>query len=241
MTFLESIGEWVASALRTLGLGDGEGTLSGLPPAGAADASPRVTLEDEATLGMRQPAVASAVSPPVTPEQLAEIMPRMTTRPGQYLALVAAMTEFAITTPLRAAAFLAQVAHESGEFRWLEELASGDAYEGRVDLGNAEPGDGRRYKGRGPIQLTGRANYARCGQALWLDLLSDPAQVATPEVGFRAAGWYWTTHGLNELADRGDADAFRAITRRINGGLNGLAQREAYYARAKVALGVAQA
>lgn len=153
--------------------------------------------------------------------------------------LTEAMQEFAVDTSIRAAAFLAQLAHESGELRYMEEIASGAAYEGRRDLGNTEPGDGVRYKGRGPIQLTGRANYRRCGAALGLDLEGDPEQAATPQVGFRIAGWYWTTHpavarDCNQLADMQD---FIGITRAINGGLNGLASREAYYARAKAVLG----
>lgn len=144
------------------------------------------------------------------------------------------MVEFSINTPLRAAAFLAQLAHESGELRYMEEIASGAAYEGRHDLGNTEPGDGVRYKGRGPIQLSGRANYRACGAALGLDLEGDPAQAATPQVGFRIAGWYWQTHFCNELADDG---YFKEITRKINGGQAGEASREAYYARAKEVLG----
>jgi putative chitinase len=154
-----------------------------------------------------------------------------------YPWLTAAMVEFAITTPLRAAAFLAQLAHESGELRYMEEIASGSAYEGRHDLGNTEPGDGVRYKGRGPIQLTGRANYRACGAALGLDLEGDPWLAADPQVAFRIAGWYWSTHACNALADSGSEAAFRAITREINGGLNGLASRERYYALAKEALG----
>src|SRR5215467_14480028 len=117
----------------------------------------------------------------------------------------------------------------------MEEIASGAAYEGRRDLGNTQPGDGKRYKGRGPIQLTGRANYRRAGKALGLDLEKDPAKAADPAVGFRVAGWFWKTHGLNELADKGD---FREITRRINGGYNGLASRQAFYKKAKEVLGV---
>jgi predicted chitinase len=153
--------------------------------------------------------------------------------------LTAAMAEFQVNSKLRAAAFLAQLAHESGELRYMEEIASGAAYEGRADLGNTEPGDGVRYKGRGPIQLTGRANYRACGEALHVDLEGDPAQAATPQVGFRIAGWYWTTHKCNEIIDQGAGDdwAFREVTRAINGGLNGLASREAYYARAREVLG----
>jgi len=144
------------------------------------------------------------------------------------------MSEFEINTPLREAAFLAQLAHESGELRYMEEIASGSAYEGRHDLGNTEPGDGKRYKGRGPIQLTGRANYKKYGALLDLDLVNNPTIAATPEVGFRIAGAFWNEHDLNELADLG---AFKAITKKINGGYNHLKERTEYYERAKKVLG----
>jgi len=145
-----------------------------------------------------------------------------------------AMAEGQVNTCLRKSAFIAQLALESGELRYMEELASGAAYEGRKDLGNTQPGDGKRFKGRGPIQLTGRANYAAAGKALGLDLVGKPETVATPEVGFRTTVWFWKSHGLNELADKSD---FLSITKRINGGTNGLAQRQAYYAKAKHELG----
>ena len=171
----------------------------------------------------------------VSLEQLRRIMPGLPLPKGQqYLPyLNSAMAEAQIDTPKREAAFLAQLAHESGELRYMEELASGAAYEGRKDLGNTEPGDGKRYKGRGPIQLTGRNNYRAAGKALGLDLEQQPARAADPDVGFRTAAWFWTTHGLNTLAD---LDNFREITHRINGGYNGEASREAYYQRALATL-----
>lgn len=145
-----------------------------------------------------------------------------------------AMTFGAINTPRRQAAFLAQLAHESGEFRYAEEIADGHAYEGRKDLGNIHPGDGKRYKGRGFIQLTGRANYHAAGTALGLDLENNPEQAAQTDTAFKVAIFYWNSHGLSRLADRGD---FAGITRRINGGLNGQGQRLEYYRRALLALG----
>lgn len=146
-----------------------------------------------------------------------------------------AMAEYGIDTPMREAAFIAQVAHESGEFIYVQEIASGAAYEGRKDLGNTEPGDGVRYKGRGLIQVTGRSNYAVCGAALGLPLLAHPELLELPANACRSAGWFWKQHGLNELADVGDIER---ITHRINGGLNGIASRRAYYAKAKSVLGV---
>jgi putative chitinase len=100
-------------------------------------------------------------------------------------------------------------------------------------MGNILPDDGWQYRGRGAIQLTGRANYRRAGEGLGLDLLADPDRVATPEVGCLVAAWFWHDRGLNALADRWD---FVTITRRINGGLHGLPDRERYLARATDAL-----
>ncbi len=149
--------------------------------------------------------------------------------------LQVAMDEGEINTPLRVAMFLAQLGHESMSFKYFEEIASGAAYEGRKDLGNAQLGDGKRFKGRGPIQLTGRANYIAAGDALGLDLVGDPVSAATPEVGFRTAVWFWNTRNLNDLADKGDV---RGVTKKINGGYNGIDDRTARYVKAKKVLGV---
>ncbi|HYO71721.1 MAG TPA: LysM peptidoglycan-binding domain-containing protein [Archangium sp.] len=163
--------------------------------------------------------------------QLKKIMPNLSQAKAEaYLPhLNKAMAEAGINTPKRQAAFLAQLAHESAEFRYMEEIASGSAYEGRRDLGNTQPGDGVRFKGRGPIQLTGRSNYRAAGKALGIDLENNPKRAADPDVGFRTAAWYWNTRNLNKYADSGD---FRELTRRINGGYNGLADRQKYYQRA---------
>lgn len=171
----------------------------------------------------------------VTDDELRQIMPNCAAaKRADYLPFIQqAMQEFEITSYLREAAFLAQLAHESGELRYMEEIASGSAYEGRKDLGNTQPGDGKRYKGRGPIQLTGRANYETYGQLLGLDLINNPTIAATPQVGFRIAGQFWVKKGLNPLADQQN---FKEITRRINGGYNGLDDRTKYYDRAKQVL-----
>ncbi len=139
-----------------------------------------------------------------------------------------AMRGFDITTQKRAEMFLAQVLHESGGLQFFEEIASGTAYEGRRDLGNVHPGDGRRYKGRGPIQLTGRSNYKWAATLLGLPLEKHPEMASQHTIGWRIAGLYWESHGLNQLADQGK---FVEITRRINGGENGLASRRAYLAK----------
>lgn len=138
-----------------------------------------------------------------------------------------------LDSAMRLAHFMAQLAHESDNFRAMEEYASGTAYEGRKDLGNVQPGDGKRYKGRGPIQLTGRANYRTYGQALGFDFERHPEIVANPSIGLMVALEYWRRNNLNTLAD---ADNIEAITRRINGGTNGLADRKAKLVKAKALL-----
>jgi predicted chitinase len=160
--------------------------------------------------------------------------------------LQSAAAEFVIDRPAREAAFIAQLAHESGQLRFMEEIWGPTEAQKRYEppstlatkLGNTEKGDGKRFKGRGPIQISGRANYLRYGELLVLDLVADPPKAATPEVGFRTAGLYWQKNGLNELADLATPEAFREITIRINGGLNGLKDREKFYATARTVLGV---
>lgn len=108
-------------------------------------------------------------------------------------------------------------------------------YASRIGNGDEASGDGWKFRGRGPIQITGRENYDKYGRLLNLDLVQDPDKAATPEVGFRVAGLYWKENGLNELAD---AEMFETITKRINGKLIGLDDRLKYYGRAKGVLGV---
>lgn len=150
-----------------------------------------------------------------------------------------AMSERGINTARRQAAFIAQAAHETGGFVHVREIwgptPTQQGYEGRADLGNTQPGDGSRYRGRGPFQITGRANYAACGQALGVDLVAFPQLLESSELGARAAAWYWHSRGLNELAD---VDDYEGITRRINGGLKGYADRMQRWERARKALGI---
>jgi predicted chitinase len=164
---------------------------------------------------------------------LRRVVPALTTAEAKQLArdLAQAMHDFDISTRRRAAMFVAQVAHESAGFRFREEIASGAAYEGRRDLGNIHPGDGVSFKGRTYIQITGRANYAAISHALGVDFLAHPAKLAEPAYAAKGAAWWWKTHGCNQIADSGD---FIALTRRINGGTNGLASRQAYYRRARL-------
>jgi len=154
------------------------------------------------------------------------------------------LDRFEVDTPLRIAHLLAQTAHESDSFCTTEEYASGAAYEGRADLGNTRPGDGKRYKGRGPIQLTGRANYSRFTVWLWAIIDDCPDFAAHPELvaEFPWAGWavffFWSTHGLNVYADHDD---LAGATKVINGGRNGLSSRAAFLAKAKIAVGALHA
>lgn len=141
-----------------------------------------------------------------------------------------AMRDHHITTRRRAAMFIAQTCHESGGYRWREELASGALYEWRRDLGNVVAGDGVRYKGRGYIQITGRFNYRAISKALRIDFLGHPWRLSERRYAALSAAWWWESNGVNRVADTGD---FVAVTRRINGGTNGLADRRRYYARAR--------
>lgn len=138
-----------------------------------------------------------------------------------------------LDTPLRQAHFIAQLAHESGGFRTTTEYASGKEYNGRRDLGNTQPGDGVRYKGRGLIQITGRFNYRAMGKALGQDFEDNPTEAADFPWAALTAAVYWKNRNINRVADRDD---IRAVTKLINGGYNGLADRESYLTRAKAAL-----
>jgi len=204
----------------------------------------------------------------LTDDSLKQIMPKLpdAKRAGLLPPLQSAMNEFAVNTPKREAAFLAQIAHESGELTifvenlnysakglmatWpkrFPDLATAQKYErnpeklannvyaNRIGNGNEASGDGWRFRGRGPIQITGRENYQKYGSRLNVDLINNADKAATPEVGFRVAGLYWKENGLNELADGG---MFETITKRINGALKGLEERLKYYTRAKQVLGV---
>jgi putative chitinase len=142
-----------------------------------------------------------------------------------YKPMADAMLRFSIITPRRCAAFVAQVGHESaGLTIWSELWGPTEAqrgYEGRADLGNVQPGDGKLFHGRGPLQITGRAMYHDAGQALGVDLEADPDAVLRPGLGFAISGWIWRLKGCNPLADQHSLEGIRQITRRINGGMNG--------------------
>lgn len=142
--------------------------------------------------------------------------------------ILAGMAQYEINTPLRKAMFLANIAHESGSLKYVREIASGSAYEGRKDLGNVMPGDGVKFKGRGLIQITGRANYAKISQSFGVDFLKNPELLESPEWAAKSACWWWYTYGCNKIADTG---SFEKVVRRINGGVNGLEDRIKHYQR----------
>ncbi len=181
---------------------------------------------------------AAPLASSCSPEALKKIVSKLSADKAAQLAVAInqAMQEAEINTMQRQAAFIAQIAHETGGFKWFRELGNDqyfEKYDGREDLGNTEPDDGPRFRGRGFIQITGRNNYEKAGQALGLDLIDNPEQAESMDVGARIAAWYWRTRNLNYFADKDD---FITITRRINGGVNGLEDREAYWEKAKRAL-----
>lgn len=235
-------------------LGLGSGPASRPAPASPFSLSPRTSGASDRSRGpfsfgrggesSRPPAEEPVPAGGIDVEQLREIMPRLSAEEAAEVLphLNRALVEAEINTPLRQAAFLAQIAHESTDLTdWVE--LGGRRYFDRYEpgtrpgrrVGNTRRGDGYLFRGRGPIQLTGRDNYTRAGRDLGLDLVGNPDQVATPEVGFRTSAWYWNQRNLNRIADRGD---FRLLTRRVNGGLNHYSERAAIYMRARRVLGV---
>jgi len=181
---------------------------------------------------------------PITSAQLLQVLPNAGKQAGVFAsALGLAMDQFKINTRLRMAAFIAQVGHESGQFRYVRELG-GDQYLSKYDtgtlakrLGNTPEadGDGQKYRGRGLIQVTGHDNYLACSKALFGDdrLLRAPELLEQAEWAAKSAAWFWDSRKLNVLADAGD---FIGVTKKINGGTNGLAERQAFYSAALKAL-----
>ena len=195
---------------------------------------------------------------PITEQQLLRILPNAGRQAGVFVPVLnAAMNKYAIVTTKRIAAFIAQVGHESGQLTRLvenlnysaeglmktwpsrfdlprataaarnpEQIAN-IAYAGR--MGNTEPGDGWKYRGRGLIQVTGKSNYGSCGEALGLDLVNSPERLEQPQYAALSAAWFWSANGLNTLADAGD---LKGTTQRINGGQNGAPDRSELYSLA---------
>ncbi len=186
----------------------------------------------------------------MTPEQLKSIVPGISDNNlAVYLPLLnTAFEKYFINTNERQACFIAQIAHESDSFHAVKEYGTGKEYEGREDLGNTEPGDGIKFKGRGLIQVTGKSNYNLCSIFLFGDkrLLDEPDLLEEPESALGSACWYWTKNQLNDICDKDDKwihvwknkpyNKFQWLTVRINGGLNGYASRLNFYNRAKEVL-----
>ena len=184
---------------------------------------------------------------PVDSQTMREVAPTFSGAPAASQAkiiaeagalLAATLESYDITSRLRIAHFLGQTCEELAGYRTTEEFASGKEYEGRQDLGNTQRGDGPRYKGRGLLQLTGRANYADYGKALAVDLVNNPTLAAQPALSLKIACEYWKRHDINADCDRDDA---QAVTRKVNGGLNGLSDRIAFTQKAKTAVARLQA
>jgi putative chitinase len=183
-------------------------------------------------------ALLAGLAPGPTKEKLQIVLP--SALPGRidlyFEPLKAGMVKYGITSPLQMAHFIAQIGHESGSLLYSEEIADGSAYEGRRDLGNTKAGDGKRYKGRGLIQLTGRANYTAYSKFTGIDYVAQPELVASdPMVAVDVSCWFWVDRKLPALAE---ADDVKAVTRRINGGYNHLDERIALLRRAKALLGL---
>lgn len=161
--------------------------------------------------------------------------PQLVTR--FYPFLDTGMRQFEIEGRLREAAFIATIAHESGELQYTAEIwgpsHAQEGYEGRADLGNNVAGDGKRFRGRGLIEITGRANYQEISDALLIDYVSEPERMELPPDAALSACWWWDKHGLNDIADRSD---FERVTRVVNGGMNGWESRYDYYKQALAVL-----
>jgi putative chitinase len=213
----------------------------------------------------------------ITLEQLALMVPcSIVTASVWHYPLLAAMSRWDISTPLRVAGFIAQLSHESNKLTELEEnlnysaeglartwpnryainpkatpkipndlavriahrpeLIANYTYANRMGNGGFESGDGWRYRGRGPKQITGLDNYRECGRALGLPLIFEPDLLLEVDNGAESAAWYWCSSGCNEAMDVGD---YAEVTRRINGGMIGYESRVAALQTAKIGMGLA--
>ena len=169
-------------------------------------------------------------APPVNSNPVGVPSSKASAENEKYLQSV--LIQGGVTDPVKLAAWMAQCKHESGGFRWLREFASGSAYEGRVDLGNTQPGDGPRYKGRGFIQCTGRDNYKSMSSHFSQDFISAPELIEQVEWAAKSVLWFFNVYKKGRTASVNWDDCY-AVTRIVNGGTNGLAERQKYYAEYK--------
>lgn len=245
-----------ASATETSGALEPETQIMASPPV-AIQADRDTGVGADASVGVTPPATAEVMAPgniqrgqapvslPAFPsrEQFSEMFKRLRlNQHGPYYdAIRDACAEFGIDTPLRVAAFLAQVGHETMSLVFLEELGGTSyflRYEGRRDLGNTTQGDGIKYHGRGLVQLTGKANYVEFGRRLGLDLVGDPEQAGKMPAAARIGAAFWSMRGLNAFADMDSEDGFRRMTQKLNGGLNGYADRHARWKAIRKIMGI---
>ena len=230
-----------------------------MPPRMAAKKSPKKTRGNAYSLKRLLPGIFSAPQFPVASQkktfmtlgQIKETTCSSTANASKFMEFInETCIKFDISSPIRQLCFLSQVGHESGSLFFTEELASGAAYEGRKSLGNTQPGDGVRFKGRGLIQITGRTNYTAVGAALGVNLVANPRLLGGKNVNFcstdqlrnaaMSAGWFWNSRKLNLIADTinitkpidsgTNLAGFVLLTKKINGGTNGLPDRLNRYA-----------
>lgn len=210
--------------------------VNGMPPSGSIDTSTATMLENPEAKPIYDRTFAQGAPGHVNEAQLREIVPGLNPALAREVVplLNRTLEDAGATTPKRAAAMIAQLAHESAGFTRLVEASSGRQYEGRKILGNVEKGDGARFRGRGWAQLTGRYNYTEASKALGIDLVNNPELAADPVVSSKVAAWFWQDRNLNSYADDRNLSG---QTYRLNGGQNGMADRRAHYRRALRALG----
>jgi predicted chitinase len=176
-----------------------------------------------------QPAPATQVAPPASKKSPAN-KPAQGARPKAYVPVTTSPFELLLRKAAlgakmagaELAAFMGQCAHESAKFTTTKEFSNGTQYEGRADLGNTQPGDGARYKGRGFIQITGRANYTAAGKALGIDLVNHPELAERPDIATKVSIWYWNTRVKPNVGNFANT---KDVTQKVNGGVNGLQQR----------------
>ncbi len=176
----------------------------------------------------------------ITEALLRQMMPHAGSRLDPHIPYINPALEWGkIFLPADVAAFLAHLAHESGEYRYMEEIADGSAYDQRTDLGNTPEldGDGQWFKGHGPIQITGRAAHYACGLALGIDLIKNPKLLTLPKYGTLSAAWFWTVY-KPALQPASIMEFFHVTQRLVNGGDNGWIERVRYYQNNRALLGL---
>lgn len=184
-------------------------------------------LEEFAEKYRKKPEVKSLI----TKKQLSHIWSRKESEISDAVIndLNRCLNTFKINTKSRMRHFISQISHESGGGKWMKEIASGDAYEGRRDLGNTQPGDGRKFKGGGFIQLTGRANYSAFAKYMNDPRIMEGVDYVASKYPATSAGYFWMVKKLNALVDSGAS--VEDVTKVVNGGYNGLEDRKIYYRR----------